>query len=503
MTGTGHTISTSDGTALNITGTTIGSAGVTFQSISASGGTKGVILNGTGSAAGLTVTGSGGVCTAVIPTCTGGLISATGEHGISLVDTRSPSFALMRIQSAGGNGVDGTGTTNFAFTGGYIDGSGQDLGADAANISFGDTALGTEANLTGVVTITGNTLTNAYYHGIDIFDHSGTISNADISNNTITSTSSTETSKGVGVRLIATGSESTVANVTRATISNNIVSGFPNASGILLSAGNVDMAGPSGVFGVAGSSTDVIAVTGNLVAGFSSTDRFGASAIAAVVNGMGQGNFDISNNGTADDPIGNSVADAISVSSLGFANVTATVANNNVDANNTSQAAGIRVGTSSLFGTDDTPTLTVSILGNTIRNTSGNGIVATARYASGRLDATIKNNTVAGPLTGNHNGIRVDAGNGSSLDDAVCLDISGNTSAGSGPATEGIGLYKQGTESTTNDFGIRGMAGTSSPDVETFVSGQNPASQVGTTDPPYRVLLMSATSGFTDCTTEA
>jgi hypothetical protein len=75
----------------------------------------------------------------------------------------------------------------------------------------------------------------------------------------------------------------------------------------------------------------------------------------------------------------------------------------------------------------------------------------------------------------------------------VCLDISGNTSDGAGGATEGIGLRKQGTSTTINDFGIEGMAGTSSPGVETYVSGLNPAAN-GT-------LLISATSGFSNCNT--
>ena len=119
-------------------------------------------------------------------------------------------------------------------------------------------------------------------------------------------------------------------------------------------------------------------------------------------------------------------------------------------------------------------------------------ILVTARDATGKVNATIKNNNVATPLGGVRPGIRVDAGNGISTDDAVCLDISGNTSAGSG-GSQGIGLRKQGTVTTTNDFGVEGMAATGTPGVESFVSGQNPAGN-GT-------LLISATSGFSNCNT--
>jgi hypothetical protein len=64
---------------------------------------------------------------------------------------------------------------------------------------------------------------------------------------------------------------------------------------------------------------------------------------------------------------------------------------------------------------------------NNISQTDANGILLVARGTSGRT-LSIKNNTVAAPLAGT--GMRVDARNASSRDDALCLDISGNTGAG-------------------------------------------------------------------------
>jgi hypothetical protein len=83
--------------------------------------------------------------------------------------------------------------------------------------------------------------------------------------------------------------------------------------------------------------------------------------------------------------------------------------------------------------------------------------------------------------------------------------MSGNTTAGSG-STAGIGLRKQGTVSTTNDFGVEGMAATSSPGVEQFVGngagGLNPGSANGNGDGSVNgVLLISAASGFSNCNT--
>ena len=197
----------------------------------------------------------------------------------------------------------------------------------------------------------------------------------------------------------------------------------------------------------------------------------------------------VSSNGTVAQPLANVAGTAVAVSALGNAVVSATASGNVIVANNTVASPGIGAGTSQTFGATDTPNLTLTLSGNTISQTDGNGILVTARDASGTLRAKIQNNTVAAPLGGVRPGIRVDAGNAVSLDDAVCLAISGNTSAGSG-GSQGIGLRKQGTATTTNDFAVNGMAATSTPGVETYVNGLNPAGG-GT-------LLISATSGFSN-----
>src|SRR5262249_61393611 len=93
-------------------------------------------------------------------------------------------------------------------------------------------------------------------------------------------------------------------------------------------------------------------------------------------------------------------------------------------------------------------------------------------------------------LGGVRPGIRIDSGNNTAGENTtVCLNIANNTSAGSG-GTNGIGLRKQGTSTTVDRFLINAMpvGTTSSPDVENYVNGLNPAGG-GT-------LLISATSGF-------
>ena len=486
-----NTITSTSGTALNVNSTTIGASGLTFYSISANGAANGILLNTTGSSGSLTVSGSGNTTTG--GNSSGGTIQNTTGHGVSLTSTLSPSLTNLNIQNTSGSGIEGTGVTNVTIRYCTINNSGTGGTADDSNIAFNDQAAGTETNISGVVDISGNILTTARWHGIMIQNFNGTISDATISNNIITSSTALASSLGYGINFQILGSASTVSHFLKATISSNTISNFPSGGGIQIQGGNSNASGASGTVGQSASATNVITITSNLIKGESSSNRMNTSAILYTVSGKGQGNVNISNNGTALNPLANTTGTTIGVGANGNTTVTAVTNGNYIQSNHPSNGGtGISGGCGVTFGTTDVANLTWTINSNTITNTDGNGILAVARGATGTLKITIKNNSVAAPLGGVRPGIRIDAGNTSSIDDAVCLDIQGNTSAGSS-GTQGIGLRKQGTTSTTNDFGIEGMAATSSPNIETYINGLNPAGG-GT-------LLISATSGFSNCST--
>jgi hypothetical protein len=127
-----------------------------------------------------------------------------------------------------------------------------------------------------------------------------------------------------------------------------------------------------------------------------------------------------------------------------------------------------------------------------VRQVLGYGIFAGATEANGTARLKIQNNDVSAPLSGTRQGIRVLSGAGTAGENnTVCLNLSGNTSAGSTASAKGLGLRKQGTSTTVNAFQVHGMAATSTPGVEAYVNGLNPAGG-GT-------LLISATSGFGNC----
>jgi hypothetical protein len=352
--------------------------------------------------------------------------------------------------------------------------------------------LGTESNLAGNVTITGNSLTNALFHGIDILNHSGTVDSLNISGNTITSLTSIATAQGSGIRLNSLGSVSTASHVLNANITNNTITNFPNGAGIVVHGGNGNSGAAATTLGTAGNGSQIVNITGNTITGFSSGNKMGTHAMEIAVAGMGTGNFNISNNGTVGNPITNIAGIVISVSSTGTADVTSTISNNVIVANQGAGGAyGISAGSGQLFGAADDASHQVTISNNTISATDNSGIFVLAREASASVVAKVTNNSVAAPLSGVRPGIRFESGNASATDNSVCVEISGNTAAGSG-GHEGIGLRKQGTVPTTHSFAVEGMVATSSPGVEAYVSGLNPAGN--------GVLLISATSGFTSCT---
>jgi hypothetical protein len=231
-------------------------------------------------------------------------------------------------------------------------------------------------------------------------------------------------------------------------------------------------------------------------------DRFVTGGVNA--RGAGnQGNYNVSNNGTAANRIRNIDCIAIELQADGPATVTTTVQNNFINPNSAVGCAGIAI------GTDDPQdvgagTHTTTVSDNNVMGTDGPGIFVIVRDSGSSMTAKVLNNTVAAPIATNaaRAGIRADSGSATG-DTTLCLEITGNTTAGStnsGTATTspGINLRKQGTDPAINTFGIEGMAATASPGVENYVNGLNTSTSgtfgVGGT------ALLSAQSGFTSCT---
>jgi hypothetical protein len=466
-TDTASTLISTTGTALNVANTTIGASGLKFRSISSNGAASGIVLNNTGASGSLSVLGTGSANS-------GGTIQNTTSHGISLTSTLSPSFNWMNIQSTAASGVKGTQVTNFTFTNGTINNSGTGGGTNESNIAFNIGAAGTETNLTGTVSITGNSLTNARWHGVDITNFNGTIASADISNNTVTSSTSVATSLGSGIQFLAQGSATTLANITKATITNNIISNFPSGAGINIGGGSTATAS-SITLGIP-SSANAITITGNRIQGASNVNRMGTNAIIATINSCnGQSNFIISNNGTVANPVTNIAGVVISHFVGGNINSEATINGNVLVSNNTAGSSGIGVQVDQACAATDAAVSTMTVNSNSVSSNDGSGIRGLVRNSNGTLNLKVQNNTVTAPLTANRNGIRVDSGSAVG-NTTLCLNMTGNTSAGSG-VNQGLGIRKQGTVAGTNSYGINGLAPSpaTAAQAQSKVNTDNPA----------------------------
>lgn len=463
ITSTGGSISTSGAIAVEITrgsGTT--PLIMSLTSVSANGGANGIVLTNTSGS--FTVIGDG----TNTNNSSGGTIQNTTTAGISLTNTQNISFTAMNIHDIARSGIDGQGVVNFTLARSTINNVGTAAAGqyDESNIAFNDSGAFTNSNLSGTVSITNNTLTNARRHGIQIENGSGTISNLTISNNTLTSSTVGATSLGSAILVLQQGSAATTAHLTTGAISNNSINNFPSGEGIALSGGSGNPSNnTSQTFGASGTP---IVITSNTVNG--GATRMGSNAIRVSFNGQfGVSNFDISCNGStnagagcsATGPLTNYQGIGISIFFGGTVTGTTTVNNNVLVSNQTVGAgsSGIAVQADdgpSLTGTAD-PDVNVTINNNNVSANEGIGIRAIARATNrATMDLTIQNNTVAAPTLAGRNGIRIDSGSATG-DTNICLLMTGNTSAGSG-ISQGIGIRKQGTNAAVNVFGIIGLS---------------------------------------------
>ena len=500
-----NTLTTTTGTALNVANTAIGANNLEFRSISSNGAASGIVLNTTGSTGRLLVKGNGGACSSAA-TCTGGAIQNSTSYGISLTSTTSPSFTRIAIQNAARSGIDGQQITNFALDNSFIDNVGTAaLGQyEESNIAFNDGGAFNSIALSGTVSITNNTLTNARRHGVDIENGNGTISNLTISNNVLTSSTNASVSLGTAILTLIQGSASTTAHLTTGTISGNTITNFPSGEGIAILGGSGNSS--NNTSSTLGANGTPINITNNTISGQSAAaSHLGSNAIRASMNSqVGVMNFNIACNGntsagcTATGPITNIQGQGISVFAGGSITGTTTVNNNVIVANQT-----LGAGTQGLaVQVDDGPAglgtsaadYNVIITNNNVSNYEGNGIRAIARASLGKMDVTIQNNIVGTPILANRNGIRIDSGSAAG-DVTLCLNMTGNTSDGSG-VNQGIGIRKQGTVANTNDFGIISL----SPSPTT---GANASTKVATDNPSGGGVDVLSGDNFTSCAVTA
>ncbi len=147
--------------------------------------------------------------------------------------------------------------TNFSFTNGKIDSAGN-ASFDSA-IAFNGTNSGLGNNIAGTLTVTGNTITNSFYSGLDIQSDNGRCDQR----------RGLEQHhhghhQGSGINFVGTNNDSTVFKVENATFDqNNRVEHWRHRIQFSISGSNAS--GPGAVAGIPETSTMLISITNNSI----------------------------------------------------------------------------------------------------------------------------------------------------------------------------------------------------------------------------------------------
>jgi hypothetical protein len=392
-----NTITTTTGTALNVTSTTIGANNLELRSISSNGGANsGIVLSNTGTLGGLTVAGTGGAGS-------GGTIQNKSVDGVSLNNTRNVSLTSMVITNNDGSGIFGDDVTNFSLIGSSVTNNADTTGGTEAGLRFNE--------LLGTCAITNSTISGSVEDNIRMTPTSGVLTNLAISGSTIGPNH--PTTGGSGIAIVTGGTAAMTVNITGSSFTGN------RASGILTSLGSN------------------AAHTINI-----STTSFQThnTAIDLGLDFDADLTFNVSNNPTIVGNTANAINIVSGTTTTNAAQLRGTISGNTIGNGTTDSgsqnAFGIAV---DLRGDIDA---VLSITNNTVRNTDIEGIFVQARLDNdadaeiGRLDLTLRDNTVFAPDDnsafpfGFVYGTRLESRNTTD----VCLDIASNTSAGVGGA---------------------------------------------------------------------
>ncbi|WP_158298981.1 beta strand repeat-containing protein [Sphingomonas psychrotolerans] len=390
-TGAGNSVTSAGGVAVSVIGTAIGAADLTFESISANGGSYGIRLGGTGADGGLHITGTGAV------DGSGGTLQNIGIRGIEAIDTAELELGNMTLTNA--NTVHGVSTdldlsaSNAAIYLSDVDGVTLGnvningvadtgiVGVDVADFVMDDSSI-TEAgnavhesgiefiNLSGNSSISDTEIAFAETNGLDIVN---TDVDLNLALNNVTFRDSQTTNSGGPVnpngdggfqfRSFSTGAGAPVTNID--IIDSDFVRLRTQAIQII------------------GDHDSIVSV--DIIDNQIDSEADIGSGIDLNASGTAQFAFNV---------IGNTVqsrgGNAINVTSFGGADIEGRINDNVVTANGS--GSGIRVLTQ-----DNGSTAIVEARDNSVTMGNGNGssaVDAQARTGNARLDLTLDNNTL-------------------------------------------------------------------------------------------------------------
>ncbi len=351
VTGSANTATASAGMGLQIDSNTITAAGVTFRSISSTGGSNGIRLNNTGSSGGLTVAGTGSAGS-------GGTIQNATTTGISLASTRSVSLNRMNITGSGDDGINGASVTNFTCDFCVLTNNGNSTADEGMQFT----------DLAGTANITNSSFTNSAHNSVYVQNTTGTLSTLTINANNFASNSATNGNHHVLIEGVTGTPVFSGITVTNNTIANAQSIGLQIAGNNTTSMPSVTVTGNT-------FTNNVLAIDASLVQGSNMTFNINNNTINTTV---AAGSHAInSNQGVPSTGTVRGRIDNVQIGTAGSVGSGSPIGN------------GVRV-----IGNDN-GTKQYIVTNTTVRETrNGRGIEVVNRNGTGRMDATVTNNNV-------------------------------------------------------------------------------------------------------------
>jgi len=405
VTGANNTITASGATALSVVNTTIGASGLSFRSISASGGANGIVLDNSGAVNGLQVTGSGAAGSGGTIQGQSGVDGSTSGIGVYLNGALNVSLNWMQINDASNFGIRGVDVQNFTLNNSVVGGAnGTSTAVHEASVAFD--------GLTGSATVSGTSVSGGVEDNFRVTNTSGVLNRITFTNATFAGNAAATGRDGLS--LVASGGA-----VLNATVQNSVFTASRADQFHLALSG--------------GAGSDLVFDTNTLT-----------NAHPSILSGAGGVTISGSGAGTSLTYVinGNSIRDALGSALViskgaGASSFVGTISANVIGAAgvaNSGSAQGAGIDVTSVDG----GTSTTLITGNQIRQYNNFGISLTAGNASvggsGALNATVTGNTVANPGTSGFamNGVMLNSGTNAGDAHQVCLAMSGNSITGSG-----------------------------------------------------------------------
>lgn len=412
VTGAGNSLVSAGGTALRVEDTTIGAAGLSFRSVTASGGANGIVLVNTGALNGLQVTGTGTAGSGGSISGVTGADGATAGNGVYLSGARNVQLSYMTFSGAENFAIRGVNVAGFTLENSVVSGvHGTNAGLGEGAISF--------TGLTGAASITNSQVSGGLTDNLSVANSAGVLDRLVVSASTFGANGTISGDDGVALEASGTAvmnatvqnSQFTAArtnllhvNLQGSAQADLVVSGntFANAHpAILPGAGGVVVQSLGGTVGLT-----------YVISGNSFRDALGSAL--AVAEGQGTGSL-----------AGTITGNVIGVSGLA----------------NSGSAQGSGISLTSVGGGSHT----VAVTNNQVRQYNNQGILLQIGDASvggnGTLNATVTSNLVAQPGTAAvaKNGVHLNAGLTTGDNPQICLDLGGGGSQANSITGSGSG----------------------------------------------------------------